>query len=172
LERADGRAYRLLILQSHYRSPLEVTGDTIARAEQSLATLDAFARRAADLPPVPSDVAVLERFSDAMDNDLQTPAATALLFDTVTRANAAIDAGDIDAAAPLAAAAKEMATVMGLELRAAADDVDEATAALVRQRDEARAAKDFAAADRIRDELVAAGWVVEDTPGGTKVRRP
>jgi cysteinyl-tRNA synthetase len=65
-----------------------------------------------------------------------------------------------------------MATVMGLELRAAADDVDEATAALVRQRDEARAAKDFAAADRIRDELVAAGWVVEDTPGGTKVRRP
>jgi cysteinyl-tRNA synthetase len=171
LERADARAYRLLILQSHYRSPLEVTGDTIGRAEQSLAGLDAFARRTADLPAAPSDVTVLERFSVSMDNDLQTPEATALLFDTVTRANAAIDTGDVETAAPLAAAAKEIAEVMGLELRAAADEVDEQTADLVRQRDEARAATDFAAADRIRDELVAAGWVVEDTPGGTKVRR-
>ena len=172
LERADGRAYRLLILQSHYRSPLEVTGDTIARAEQSLATLDAFARRTADLPAAPADVTVLERFSEAMDNDLQTTVAIALLFDTVTRVNAALDADDVDAAAPLAAAAKEIAATVGLELRAAAADVDDATAELVRQRDEARAAKDFAAADRIRDELVAAGWIVEDTPGGTKVRRP
>jgi cysteinyl-tRNA synthetase len=93
------------------------------------------------------------------------------LFDTVTRVNAALDSEDVNAAAPLAAAAKEIATAMGLELRAAADEVDDVTAALVRQRDEARAAKDFAAADRIRDELIAAGWVVEDAPGGTKVRR-
>jgi cysteinyl-tRNA synthetase len=171
LERADGRAYRLLILQSHYRSPLEVTGDTVDRAERSLAGLDAFARRTVDLPEAPSDASVLERFTVFMDNDLQTPEATALLFDTVTRANAALDAGDVDTAAPLAAAAKEIADAMGLELRAAADEVDAATTELVRQRDEARAAKDFAAADRIRDELVAAGWVVEDTSGGTKVRR-
>ena len=171
LARADGRAYRLLVLQSHYRSPLDVTNETIERAERSLAGLDAFARRTADLPDADADVAVLERFSVSMDNDLQTPEAAALLFDTVTRANAALDAQDVDTAAPLAAAAKEIAGVMGLELRAATDEVDEATADLVRQRDEARAAKDFAAADRIRDELVAAGWVVEDTPAGTKVRR-
>lgn len=171
LERADGRAYRLLILQSHYRSPLEVTGDTIERAERSLAGLDAFARRTADLPAADPDVTVLEQFSVAMDNDMQTPEATALLFETVTRANAALDRGDAAGAAPLAAAAKEIAAVMGLELRVAADEVDEATATLVRQRDEARAAKDFAAADRVRDELVAAGWVVEDTPSGTQVRR-
>jgi cysteinyl-tRNA synthetase len=171
LERADGRAYRLLVLQSHYRSPIDVTPDTIERADRSLAGLDAFARRTADLPAAGSDVAVLERFSVAMDNDLQTTEATALLFDTVTRVNAALDNDDVETAAPLAAAAKEIATVLGLELRAAADEVDEATAELMRQRDEARAAKDFATADRIRDELVAAGWVVEDTPGGTKVRR-
>jgi cysteinyl-tRNA synthetase len=82
-----------------------------------------------------------------------------------------MDQGDVSAAAPLAAAAMEIAGAMGLELRGAADEVDPATAELVRQRDEARDRKDFAAADRIRDELVAAGWVVEDTPGGTKVRR-
>jgi cysteinyl-tRNA synthetase len=61
---------------------------------------------------------------------------------------------------------------MGLELRAGGgEEIDNETADLMRQRDEARAAKDFAAADWLRDELVGRGWVVEDTPGGTKVRR-
>src|SRR5437764_6572616 len=58
LERADGRAYRLLILQSHYRSPLEVKGHTIRRAENSLDGLDAFARRTADLPAANPDATV------------------------------------------------------------------------------------------------------------------
>jgi cysteinyl-tRNA synthetase len=172
LDRADGRAYRLLVLQSHYRSPMEVVPDTIERAERSLASLDAFARRTADLPTAEADATVLERFAEAMDNDLQTTVATALLFDTVTEANAALDAEDVERAAPLAAAARAISGALGLKLRAGGDEVDEATAELVRQRDEARAAKDFAAADRIREELVAAGWVVEDTPTGTKVRRP
>ncbi len=171
LERTDGRAYRLLVLQSHYRSPLEVTPDTIVRAERSLAGLDAFARRTADLPPAPSDVAVLERFSVSMDNDLQTPEATALLFETVTRTNAALDAEDVETAAPLASAAKEIAGAMGLELLAAADEIPPDVAELVRQRDAARARKDFTEADRIRAVLESMGWVVEDTPGGTQVRR-
>ncbi|MBV8304000.1 MAG: cysteine--tRNA ligase, partial [Acidimicrobiia bacterium] len=159
LARSDPRAYRLLVLQSHYRSPMEVVPDTIARAEASLAGLDAFARRtrSAGLPAAAPDAvpaaAVLGRFRAYMDNDLGTPEATALLFETVTRANASLDAGDTATAASLVAAVREMATAMGLELRAAADEVDSETAALVRQRDEARAARDFAAADRIRDSL-------------------
>jgi cysteinyl-tRNA synthetase len=171
LERTDGRAYRLLVLQSHYRSPLEVTGDTIQRAEESLAGLDGFARRTADLPQAEPDAEILRQFRELMDDDLQTPRATALVFDTVKRSNAAVDAGDVARAAPLAAAVRAISAAMGLELRAGDDVVDDATAQLVRQRDEARAAKDFAAADRIRDELVAAGWVVEDAPAGTKLRR-
>ena len=64
-----------------------------------------------------------------------------------------------------------MAAAVGLELRAEADAVDDETAELVRRRDEARQARDFAAADRLRDELATRGWVVEDTADGTKVRR-
>ncbi|TMK83382.1 MAG: hypothetical protein E6G57_15965 [Actinobacteria bacterium] len=89
----------------------------------------------------------------------------------MTRANAALDNGDTERVAPLAAAVRAISAAMGLELRAGDDEVDAATADLVRQRDEARASKDFAVADRVRDELVAAGWVVEDTPAGTQVRR-
>ena len=171
LERTDPRALRLLVLQSHYRSPMEVTPDTVAPAEHALAGLDAFARRIADLPAAAADEIVLERFHNHMDDDLDTPAATALLFDAVRRANAALDAGETAAAAALAAAAREMAAAVGLELRAEADAVDDETAELVRRRDEARQARDFAAADRLRDELATRGWVVEDTADGTKVRR-
>jgi cysteinyl-tRNA synthetase len=171
LARTDARAYRLLVLRSHYRSPMEVVPETIAQAEASLEGLDAFARRTAALPAADADEGVLDAFREHMDNDLDTPGATALLFDTVRRANAALDGGDTSSAASLAAAARAISAAMGLELRAGGDEVDDATAELVRRRDEARAAKDFAAADRIRDELVAARWVVEDTPAGTKVRR-
>jgi cysteinyl-tRNA synthetase len=61
---------------------------------------------------------------------------------------------------------------MGLSLLAGSHQVDDASEALVAQRDAARAAKNWAEADRLRDELVARGWVVEDGPSGTVIRRP
>ena len=85
LERTDPRALRLLVLQSHYRSPMEVTPDTVAQAEHALAGLDAFARRLGELPAGTADEIVLERFHNHMDDDLDTPAAMALLFDSVRR---------------------------------------------------------------------------------------
>jgi cysteinyl-tRNA synthetase len=172
IARTDPRAYRLLVLQSHYRSPMEVTPTTVAQAESALAGLDAFARRTADLPAAHADAAVLDRFRERMDDDLDTPNAIAGLFDAVRHANAALDGGDTGRAASLAAAARDIARAVGVDLRAAADEIDEATADLVRQRDEARAAKDFVTADRIRDELTGMGWIVEDGPNGTEVRRP
>src|SRR5438067_5658098 len=93
LERTDGRAYRLLILQAHYRSPIDVTGDTIARAEESLRRLDEFARRTAAVRAVEPDAEAMARFRALMDDDLQTPAAVALLFDLLTRGHSALDAG-------------------------------------------------------------------------------
>ncbi len=60
---------------------------------------------------------------------------------------------------------------LGVSLRDESGEVDEAAAQLVAARDEARRAKDFARADALRDELVALGWTVEDTPSGTAIRR-
>ena len=161
LSRTDARAYRLLVLRSHYRSPVEVTPDTTADATAALARLDEFARNAPS--GAPPDPAALARFRELMDDDLQTPQAVALLFDLVRRANGG------DAAA--AAAAREICAAVGLELRGDVDDADPEALALARQRDEARAGKDWAAADSLRDRLQSMGYVVQDTPDGTRIRR-
>jgi cysteinyl-tRNA synthetase len=172
LERTDGRAYRLLVLQSHYRTPLEISPATITAAEAALERFDALARRfelgagSAEL-----DEAAVARFRSAMDDDLDTPAAVALLFELLRGANAAADAGDAGRARRLAATVAELAGALGLELGQAGDVVDEESAALVERRDAARQARDFATADTLRDELTARGWVVEDGPEGTSIRR-
>jgi cysteinyl-tRNA synthetase len=170
LESYDARAYRLLVLQSHYRSPIEVTPTTAAQAEAALGRLDALVRRAGAVDAAP-DPAAVEAFRAAMDDDLDTPRATADLFELTRRANVALDAGDETSAGPLVAAVRELAGALGLVLGGEEAAVPDQVAVLVRRRDEARAARDWAAADTARDELVAAGWVVEDTPAGTRVRR-
>ena len=170
IEHYDPRAYRMLLLQTHYRSPVKVGQDNIDAAVKSLAGLDAFAARLAELGTATADANVLASFANVMDDDLDTPGATALIFDTVRRANAAVDAGDRPLAAALAAAVIEMCAALGLELKVIAD-VDDSATELARQLDAARAAKDFAAADRIRGELQASGYVVETTKDGTRVRR-
>lgn len=171
VESTDPRAYRLLVLRSHYRTPVEVTRATTDDASAALRRLDAFARRAenAGLAGEP-DAALMEAFRSAMDNDLDTPAAVALLFGLVGQANTALDAGDTAAAAPLAAATMEICRAVGLVLNAGGEEVPAEILDRARARDEARALKDWAAADAIRDELTAAGWLVEDTVDGTQVR--
>jgi cysteinyl-tRNA synthetase len=171
LEVVDPRAYRLVVLQSQYRAPVEVTGATLDTATNTLAGLDAFARRVADLPEASADQRALDRFRAAMDDDLDTPRAVAELMNMVKAANSALDAGDAAAAAALAAAVGEMADAVGLELVGGAGDVPAEVTDLVAKRQEARASRDFAAADAIRDQLEGLGWVVEDTPQGARVHR-
>jgi cysteinyl-tRNA synthetase len=170
IEQHDPRAYRLLVLQSHYRSPLEVTAATIDAAETTLARLDALARRGASLPAVDADADELRAFAERMDDNLDTPAVCAQLFGLLTRINSSLDQGDEAGAAPLMAAWRTILSALGLEVRAEAGEVPDEIADLARQRDEARAAKDWAAADALRDRIVAAGFVAEDGPDGTVVR--
>ena len=169
----DPRAYRLLILRSHYRSPIEVTDATMVDAEAALGRLDTFARRTAPLVEggsVEADREALDAFAAAMDNDLDTPGGVDVMFRQVRAGNTALDGGDDTAAATAAATVREIAHTLGLELH---EDEAEAPAEireLADRRAAARADKDFDLADRLRDELTAAGWSVEDSPAGPVLR--
>jgi cysteinyl-tRNA synthetase len=190
LARSDARAYRLLVLRSHYRSPIEVNPDTVRDAESGLARLDELARRL-DLPDLLAegpvidqgaagaeaggdgpDVGAVARFRRCMDDDLDTPGALAAVFDLVRRANAAADAGDIVGAQRTANTVALLCAALGLPLHAGSEvEVDAASADRVRRRDQARDVRDWAEADSLRSELEGAGWLVEDGPDGTRIRR-
>ncbi len=169
LDQYDPRAYRMLLLQAHYRGPVTVSQANVDASVSALAGLDAFAARTSGVAAAAADEDVLQRFRERMDDDLDTPGATALLFETVRRANAAIDAGSEEAPS-LVAAVHEMCAAVGLVLRGESEVPAEA-AAKAAELDAARARKDFAAADALRAELQADGWIVETTKAGTALRR-
>jgi len=171
VEHYDPRAYRMLLLQTHYRSPVRVGQDNIDASVKAVGSIDGFFARMSEVSTnATADEATLQSFRSAMNNDLDTPGATALMFDTIRKANAALDVNDHVLAGALAGAVGEMCVAFGLQVNAfaevSADIVEKA-----QQLDAARAAKDFAAADALRNELQAAGYVVETTKEGTKVRR-
>jgi cysteinyl-tRNA synthetase len=173
LREYDPRAYRLLVLRAHYRSPLTVTEKETADASAALRRLDTVVRRAteAGLARAEPDAGVLDRFRTFMDDDLNSPPAIGLLFEQVRLANTWLDTADDDSASTAVATIREMTTAVGLELtEVGGDGVDPEIAQLVAERDAKRAAKDWAGADAARDELVARGYVVEDGPEGTRVR--
>jgi cysteinyl-tRNA synthetase len=170
VERADPRAYRLLVLRAHYRSPVEVTEAVVADAEAALDRLDTFARRVAALPAAPPDAESVVQLRARMDDDLDTPGVVDLLFRLVRRANTALDEGRPDDAAPLVAAVQQICAAVGLELSAEAAEVPDEILALAALRDQARTDGNWAEADRLRAEMEAAGWIVEDGPDGTQVR--
>ncbi len=171
VEHYDPRAYRMLLLQTHYRSPVRVGQDNIDASVKAVGSIDGFFARMAEVSTnATADEATLQAFRTAMNNDLDTPGATALMFDTIRKANAALDVKDDSLAGALAGAVKEMCVAFGLQVNAFAEvSTDIAEKAV--QLDAARAAKDFATADALRNELQAAGYVVETTKEGTKVRR-
>ena len=171
VEHYDPRAYRMLLLQTHYRSPVRVGQDNIDASVKAVGSIDGFFARMAEVSNnATADEATLQAFRTAMNNDLDTPGATALMFDTIRKANAALDVKDDALAGALAGAVKEMCVAFGLQVNAFVEvSTDIAEKAV--QLDAARAAKDFATADALRNELQAAGYVVETTKEGTKVRR-
>ncbi|HEV3366814.1 MAG TPA: cysteine--tRNA ligase [Acidimicrobiales bacterium] len=185
LDRSDARSYRLLVLRSHYRRPIEVTPDTVRDAEAGLARLDELGRRfglgdpltfgpVVDPGPVDAgiDAEAVTRFRQRMDDDLDTPGALASVFDLVREANGAADAGDATGANRKAQTVALLCAALGLPLRAGSgDEEDPAVRAKVVERDEARAAGDWARADALRAELEDAGWLAEDGPEGTRIRR-
>jgi len=172
IDRYDPRAYRLLCLQAHYRSPIDVNEKNSAQASAALERYDALARRVTDLGHgVAPDPVIIGRFRDRMDDDLNTGGALAIVAETVTQINRSLDIDDFAGAEPLVAAFRSMLSAVGLTVNDEVAAVADEAADLCRQRDDARAAKEWGRADALRGELEAMGYVVEDTATGTQVRR-
>jgi cysteinyl-tRNA synthetase len=171
LEQYGPRAFRLLCLQTHYRRQMEIADKELSDAQKAVEKIDALLRRGRNAQVPDGEVGDVASFRDAMDDDFDTPAAVAGIFTDVNSANIAIDQGRLDDAAGLVSTVKELCGVLGLEVGHDEVQLDDDIAMLVSERDAARAAKDFARSDQIRDDLLAQGIVLEDTPQGTVWRR-
>ncbi len=167
------RAFRLAVLQVHYRSQMELTARELTAAAEGLTRVDNMLRRAAreGVAPGAADPALGDAFRAAMDDDFGSPSAVAVVFDGVRAVNAALDAGDRDRAASSLAAVVELLDVLGFPPAATEAGGDAAIDVLVSEREAARADRDFSAADEIRAELAALGVTIEDTPTGTTWHR-
>ena len=179
LEHYPAEAVRCFMLSSHYRSPLNYSEDHLRQADSSVRRLYT-ALRGLDGPPAAPEQGWLERFRAAMDDDFNTPEAISVLFDLVHEINRT-RGSDPDRARKLACTLRALGAVLGLldadpdawlrgESAGAGPDDDEIEA-MIAKRTEARARKDWAEADRLRDELAAAGIVLEDGARGTVWRR-
>jgi cysteinyl-tRNA synthetase len=174
-------ALRYALSSAHYRSASEWSTDGIVEAGAAYSRIAGFLQRAAErIGEPPADAAVPAAFAGAMDDDLAVSAALGVLHDEVRRGNSALAAGDTGSLADSAASVAAMTRVLGLwpgDFETAAGGglapvVDALVPALLATRQAARERKDFAESDRIRDALVAAGVVVEDTPDGPRWRVP
>lgn len=172
------RAVRLYLLAPHYRSIIEFTPDSLAEATASLARIDSFVARASEVAEVEAGELPVE-FVDSMNDDLGTPGAMAVLYGAIRQGNSAIEADDTDGVRTALGQVKAMLSVLGLSLddpvwadTTAGDDlkpvVDGLVSALLAQRTEARARKDWSAADAIRDQLSDLGLKITDTPSGPR----
>jgi len=178
IKRFPARAVRLYLLQPHYRSTIEYSDGAVAESVAALERIDNFVRRASDLVGAASD-RVPQEFIAAMNDDLGTPAAVAVLHSAVRDGNLALDAGDQDQVAARLGEVNAMLSILGLDAAGEAwqrggDDhrlvavVDGLIAELLKQRAAARERKDFASADAIRDALAELGVEVSDTPQGPR----
>lgn len=183
LRERDPLVVRYALAAAHYRSSLDISASSFDEAESALDRIRTFLSRAARTlasgnGDVRIEASVPDRFAAALDDDLGVPQALAVIHETVRDGNAALDAGEHDSVLRAFGEVAVMTGILGIDPedpRWARDAAGPEVAALdalvqtmITQRAHARAAKDWAAADRIRDAVAAAGIALEDSATGTR----
>ncbi|GAB2933775.1 cysteine--tRNA ligase [Rhodococcus aerolatus] len=178
LERVRPQELRYYLVAAHYRSSIEFTEASLQEAAVAYRRLEAFLARVVDRTgTTPEPGPFCADFTAAMDDDLGVPAALAAVHGCVREGNTALEAGEHAAALGAAGSVRAMLDVLGLDPLAAPwagagdhgaehDALAALVAAQLEERAAARAVKDFATADAVRDRLSAAGIDITDTPDG------
>jgi len=176
----DPLAIRYLLISAHYRAPLNFTFEGLKQATASLKRLQAVYERLQSIKGTSNDNkefqdltnSTLKKFEEAMDADLNTPLALAALFDYVRDANRLVDAGkfsekDRKKALKVLQKIDSIFSVMQVSKGGIDKEIEE----LIAKRNDARAKKDWALADKIRTKIYEKGFILEDAPAGTKAKK-
>jgi cysteinyl-tRNA synthetase len=169
---------RYYLVAPHYRSPIDYSEEALHEATAAYRRLESFAQRATERVGVVEPGELPAEFVEAMDDDLNTSRALAVVHETVRAGNSGLADGDAAAIASALSRVRAMLGPLGLDPLdpqwVSTSDagltgvVDSLVALALEQRTAARARKDWAAADAVRDKLKQAGVVVEDTPTGPR----
>jgi len=185
-----GREIRYALMRVHYRAPLNFTWEGMEEARQALARIDDWLARlretaAEKIDKEKNTTQPGQQFEEALDDDLNISAALGFLFESIRKTNRAMDRGELDSASANSwlnwweRVNSVLSLPAGVQLRASLDmkgelrtvHIPAEIAEVVRQREEARLAKDFRKSDELRNGLNARGWEVRDTKGGQKLTR-
>ncbi len=175
----DPIAIRHLLMTAHYRRQLNFTLEGLDQSQQALSRLWDFVDRLEEIPAdaegedlAEAAAEALAKFNAALGDDLNAPAAMAAVFELMHDVNAALAEGKVghSGAAQVLAFLRDADSVLGI-IEHEKGSVDADVEALMTEREQARAYKNWARADEIRDELLAQGIVIEDTPTGARWRR-
>lgn len=176
---------RFFMLSAHYRSPVNFSDELMQQAQSAMERVyncidnlefllknsEKRENNAAETEMLSAVENAKKRFSDAMDDDLNTADAISAIFDIVSAANKGLSQESSNSETAVSAtlnAIHELGDVLGLFMKKASENIDAEIEALIEKRNEARKNKDWAEADRIRDELKARNIILKDTPLGVK----
>lgn len=173
LKKYDPMVVRLWILSSHYRSVTNFTEDALEQAKVNFQRISDFVNNLKfgylDKNGNRGPTSTLEKFEEAMDDDLNTPLALSVLYDLITEINKLISANKLqpNEAKKLISAWEKMNKVLGLVIEKEKIEIPENIIALAEERKKAREEKDFKKSDELRKEIEKAGYIIEDLKNNT-----